>query len=127
MPTSADLERLRRHARRLDSQFGIPFTPWRWGIESVVGLVPGIGDTLGAGLSLWIPYQAWRMGARRGTLARMLGNVGVDALVGTVPLFGDLFDIAFKANERNVRLFERDVEAPGGPAARIPESSEVGV
>ncbi len=103
-----DVERLRRHARRLDAAYGIPWTPWRWGLDSIVGLIPGIGDALGAGMALWVPYQAWKMGASKPALGRMVANIGIDALVGAVPVLGDVFDIWFRASERNLAVFERD-------------------
>lgn len=114
MPDRHDAERLRRHARWLDSQYGIPFTPWRWGLESIIGLVPGVGDTVGAVLSLWIPFEAWKLGARPGLVLRMLLNVAIDAVIGSIPVLGDVFDVMFRANERNVALFERAVGAAGG-------------
>lgn len=78
----------------------------------MIGLVPGIGDGAGALLSLYVLVQAARLGVDRATLLRMAGNVALEALVGVVPLAGDLFDAAFKANLRNVRLLRGHLDAP---------------
>ncbi len=78
----------------------------------MIGLVPGIGDGAGALLSLYVLVQAARLGVDRATLLRMAGNVALEALVGVVPLAGDLFDAAFKANLRNVRLLRDHLYAP---------------
>jgi hypothetical protein len=80
----------------------------------LLGLVPGAGDALGAGVALWIVLQAARLGAPATTLLRMLANVAIDALIGAVPVAGDVFDFAWKANLRNVDLLERHVADPTG-------------
>lgn len=108
------LERLRRLGYLLDNSIPIPGTRFRIGLESVVGLVPGIGDLVGGGFSAWIILQAARLGAPPSLLARMGWNLLVDLAVGAVPLLGDLFDAGFKANLRNLALLERHV---AGPAA----------
>jgi hypothetical protein len=74
--------------------------------------VPGLGDLLGAAASVYILLEAARAGAPASVLLRMSINVGIDTLVGSLPVFGDLFDFAWKSNARNVRLFARHVEAP---------------
>lgn len=101
------VERLKRLAKALDWKFRVPGTRWRFGLDPVIGLVPGVGDSLGAVLSLWIVVEARRLGVPNTTVARMLANVGVDFVVGSVPLLGDLFDAGFKANMKNVDLLER--------------------
>lgn len=106
------LERLRTLARLLDSAFQIPGTRYRFGIDALVGLVPGIGDAIGAVFSLFIVFQAARLGASRATLARMMGNVALDTIVGEVPLLGDLFDAGWKANTRNLGLLENHLQQP---------------
>lgn len=98
----------------MDSAVAVPGTRWRVGLDAVVGLIPGVGDSAGLLLSAWVVLEAWRLGVSRGTLLRMAANVAVDAVVGTVPVLGDLFDAGFKANQRNVRLLERELEAAGG-------------
>jgi hypothetical protein len=111
-----DLSGVRRLARVLDAQFRVPGTDWRFGIDALIGLVPGIGDVIGVVLSAYIIVVAARQGVSKATLVRMMINVGIEALVGAVPIFGDIFDAAFKANLRNVALLEREVEA-GRPLA----------
>jgi hypothetical protein len=106
------LERLRRLGYLLDNAIPIPGTPFRIGWETIVGLVPGIGDLVGGGFSAWIILQAARIGAPPSLLARMGWNLLVDVVVGAVPLLGDLFDAGFKANLRNLALLERHVQGP---------------
>lgn len=106
------LERLRRLGYLLDNSIPIPGTGYRIGLETVVGLVPGLGDLVGGGFSAWIILQAARLGAPPSLLARMGWNLLVDTAVGAVPLLGDLFDAGFKANLRNLALLERHVQGP---------------
>ena len=101
------IERLQRLARLLDSQFEVPGTGIRVGLDGLLGLIPGIGDTAAALLSLYIVVEGHRMGLPKHVLARMLGNVATDYVVGSIPLLGDIFDIAFKANRRNLDLMMR--------------------
>ena len=90
-------------ANLMDDAFRIPGTPLRFGWDSVLGLFPGLGDVLTSALSLLIVHHAWQTGASKFTLARMLGNVGVDFVVGAIPFLGDLFDFVWKANRKNAR------------------------
>jgi hypothetical protein len=106
------LDRLHRVGWLLDSSLPIPGTRYRLGIDQVIGLVPGIGDLIGGVLSLYIIIEASRMGVPRGLLARMGWNVAIDTLVGEVPILGDLFDIAFKANIRNLALLDGYLQRP---------------
>jgi hypothetical protein len=106
------LERLRRLARLLDNAVQLPGTRFRFGLDPIIGLVPGIGDVIGAIFSTFIIFQAARMGASRPTLVRMLFNVGVDTLVGEIPLLGDLFDFGWKSNTRNIALLEQHLQRP---------------
>lgn len=114
-PERRELQRLGAFARLLDSSFEIPGTRFRIGIDPLIGLVPGIGDVAGAGLSLYLIARAWRLGVPRGVRARMLGNVALEALVGTVPLLGDAFDAWFKCNLRNLRLLETALRRRASP------------
>jgi hypothetical protein len=98
------VERLRRLAYLLDDRFSIPGTRYRIGLDGLVGLVPGIGDAVTTVLALYIVLEARRLGVPVAKLARMGLNVGVDAVLGAVPLVGDLFDVAWKANRRNLAL-----------------------
>jgi Domain of unknown function (DUF4112) len=102
-----DYERYQRLARLFDSEFRVPGTSLRFGIDPLLGLVPGLGDLAGTGFALYGLWLARRMGAPRRLQLRMLANVAIDALAGSVPLVGDLFDVAFKAHVRNARLFDR--------------------
>jgi hypothetical protein len=101
------LRRLDRLARLLDEELSIPGTRWRAGIDSLIGLIPGIGDVATGGLALYILLQARRLRLPRHLQARMLANIGVDVLVGSIPIAGDVFDVAFKANRRNLDLLRR--------------------
>ena len=99
-------------SRVLDSWFRIPGTSIRFGLDGIIGLVPGIGDILAGLASCIIIVAAWARGAPYVTIARMLVNLALDVIIGTVPLFGDLFDIAWKANRRNYALLTRHLEHP---------------
>jgi hypothetical protein len=96
----------------LDEAFRIPGTQIRFGIDGIVGLVPGVGDVLAGLLSLVIPIAAWIRGVPYVALVRMGANVGIGVLVGSIPLLGDVFDIAWKANRRNYRLLQRHLQQP---------------
>jgi len=105
-----DLERLKRlrriqaMARVMDTAFRIPGTGISFGADSILGLVPGVGDAGGALVGLLIVNEARRLGVPNATLAKMLGNIGLDTIGGSLPLLGDLFDVYFKSNRRNVQL-----------------------
>ena len=105
-----DVERL---ARLLDDVATIPGTRIRVGLDSLLGLLPAGGDVSGGALSAWILVAAARRGAPPSVIARMGGNVLIDTIAGAVPVLGDLFDVAFRANRRNVDLLRRYVETPG--------------
>lgn len=103
---AARLAKLRRIAWLLDAAFVVPGTKFRFGLDGIVGLAPGIGDTLMGLTSLYIVWEARKLGLPAGKIARMVGNVGVETLAGSVPIVGDLFDAAFKANLRNLAIIE---------------------
>ena len=111
--TDTRLARARVLARALDSAVGIPGTKFRFGLDPILGLVPGLGDLAGAALSGYIVLVGIQLGASRSVVLRMLANVAIDTVVGAVPLVGDLFDAGWKSNNRNVALIERHVAAPG--------------
>lgn len=117
----ARLHRLRRYARWLDASVRIPGTGVRLGFDSIIGLVPGLGDVVGAVLSLWVVVAAWRLGVRGAPLRRMLGNIALEGLVGVVPVAGDVFDVFFRANQRNVKLLERELGPAPRPGATEPD------
>jgi len=96
----------------LDAGIRIPGTNLRFGLDPIIGLIPGAGDAAGAVLAGWILVEAIRLGASRATVIRIAGNVALDAAVGAVPLLGDIFDFVWKANLRNVALLERHLAAP---------------
>lgn len=100
------LRRLRGIAWLLDNSIPLP-GGYRIGLDAVIGLVPGIGDAIGALLSAYILNEARSLGAPRSVLMRMAGNVLTETVIGAIPFAGDLFDAAFKANMRNLALLER--------------------
>jgi hypothetical protein len=108
------LPQLRRFAFWLDAGIAVPGTSIRVGLDPLLGLVPGLGDAAGALLAAWILVEAIRMGASRATLARIASNIAIDALVGALPVLGDVFDIVWKANLKNVALLERHAIDPAG-------------
>ena len=101
-------------ARLMDDQFIIPGTSIRFGLDSILGLFPGLGDAITSAISLLIVHHARKTGASPVVLARMLANIGVDVLLGAVPLVGDAFDLAWKANRKNARLLEQHLRASAG-------------
>jgi len=103
---------LRRLEILLDEAFRIPFTRFRFGIDGIIGLVPGLGDVIAGILSLIIPIAAWTRGVPYVALARMAVNVGIGVLVGSIPLIGDAFDMAWKPNRRNYQLMQRHIGQP---------------
>ena len=100
------LRKAQRLAHLLDNAFRIPGTRWRIGWDSLIGLVPGVGDAVTGAVALWIVLEARRLGAPRVLQTRMLWNLLLDVAGGTVPLIGDIFDAGFKANLKNVALLE---------------------
>jgi hypothetical protein len=96
--------RLDTLATLLDTAFILPGTNVRFGFDALIGLVPGIGDAITTAISLYIVHEARQLGAPAHLILRMLANVAVDGFVGAVPLFGDAFDVLWRANRRNVRL-----------------------
>lgn len=96
----------------LDEAIRIPGTNIRIGLDALLGLLPGGGDVAGGLFSGLIILQAARVGAPTAVLGRMLANVAIDVVVGTIPLLGDLFDVAWRSNSRNVRLLDAWRERP---------------
>jgi hypothetical protein len=99
--------RLEAIGNLLDMAFIVPGTNVRYGIDGLIGLVPVIGDIITTAIALWVVREARALGAPRHLVARMLANVAIDGAVGAVPLVGDAFDVAFKANVRNIRMLRK--------------------
>ena len=118
----ADLARLRRLAVSMDSAFKLPIVNVRMGWDSILGFVPVVGDTLALLPSAYILKESHRMGAPKGVLARMAVNTGIDYVIGTIPLVGDLFDIGWKSKLRNVDLLEKHLRRE---AAKAPPTGAV--
>jgi hypothetical protein len=98
------IARLERMAHVFDSSVRVPLIGSRVGLDGLVGLIPGIGDAAGGAMSAWMIAEAARGGARKRVLAKMTLNAAIDSVLGVIPVLGDLFDFAFKANGRNARL-----------------------
>lgn len=110
------LQRVERVARRWDASWRVPYTNFRFGWDALVGLVPGVGDLAGLAVSLWIVREASQLGAPTGLKASMLATVVAEALLGAVPVFGDMLDAVWKANQRNARRLRRHLERRGAVA-----------
>jgi hypothetical protein len=106
-PDPRGLEALRRWARIFDSAFRIPGTQITFGIDPILGLVPGLGDVASPVFSLFFIWHGLRLGVPKVVLARMVLNVLIDTGVGVIPILGDLFDFGWKANAWNLALLER--------------------
>lgn len=106
----ARIERLDRLSRQLDSRFVVPGTGFRVGWDSILGLIPGVGDVVTAIPGGVMIYEGVRMGARRRALVRMGANTGIDMLVGGIPVVGDVFDAAFKSHRKNIAILKEELE-----------------
>jgi hypothetical protein len=106
-------QRLARLADLLDNAIPIPGTRWRIGLDPLLGLIPGLGDALGAAASAWILIEAARFGVSPAVLFRMLYNILIDTALGSVPGAGDLFDFVWKSDSKNLALLRRHLELPG--------------
>jgi hypothetical protein len=102
-----EVARLDKLADLMDSRFSVLGV--RFGLDSILGLIPGVGDAAALGISGYLIAEAARAGASKSTLAKMAVNSGVDAVLGSVPVIGDAFDLVFKANRRNVALVRREM------------------
>jgi len=112
VPDESTVARSRAIAHWLDDAFRVPGTRLRFGLDPLIGLIPGLGDIVGGLLSTYIVIEALRTKAPRALLLRMLGNLGVDMLLAAVPIAGDLFDAGWKANSRNLSLLRQHIEHP---------------
>ncbi len=105
-PKLASIQRLRKLSRVLDNAIAIPGTSFRIGLDPILGLIPGAGDFIGTALSAYIVIEAARLGIPRAALGKMVSNILLESLVGTIPVLGDWFDFAWKANTKNMELLE---------------------
>lgn len=112
------LEQLRSVTLLFDQAFQIPGTRFRFGLDALIGLVPGLGDIAGALVAMYAMNVARKLNAPSVVRMHMLSNIALDALVGIVPLLGDVFDFAFKAQTRNLALLDAWVASPGRTARR---------
>jgi len=110
---SQRLDRLRRVAQIYDAGIHIPGTRFTIGLDPLIGLIPGLGDLIGAGVAIWIAAEAAHLGVSGFVLLRMSLNIAIDTLGGAIPVAGDVFDALWKANLKNVRLLERHLIATG--------------
>ena len=109
----ARLTRLRRLAWLIDGAFRLPGTRFRFGLNSLIGLLPVGGDAVLGLLSLYIIYEAAKLGVPRHKVVRMLANVGIEVVGGSIPVLGDVFDMALKANIRNLAIIENHLRSAG--------------
>jgi hypothetical protein len=106
-------EDLNAIATWLDDRFVIPGTRIRFGLDAIIGWIPGIGDALAAFASIFIVFSAWKRGVARVTLMRMVLNLAIEDALGAIPIVGDMAHIAWKANRRNYNLLVRDPQQHG--------------
>ena len=109
----AVLERLEWIANILDTAIVVPGTNIRFGADALVGMFPGIGDAVTTAVSAYIVYEASKLGLPRSLIWRMVGNIAIDGAVGAIPVAGDMFDVFWRANMRNVRLLRAHLERSG--------------
>ena len=114
---ATEIEKLDRLSTLLDARYRIPGTPIRFGWDTILGLVPGVGDVAAVVPSAYLIYKAGKLGARKRVIFRMGMNTGLDFFVGAVPVVGDIFDLVFKANNRNFDLLTAELgrHAENGP------------
>ena len=116
-----NLNRIRRLSRLMDTAFKIPGTGFRVGLDPIIGLIPGGGDMITTAISAYILILATRFQLPKGILAQMIGNIALEAVLGSVPLLGDIFDAFYKANVRNLTLLENHLRehAPSSNRPRL--------
>ena len=106
----ATLDRIRRFSRLMDTAFRIPGTPFRFGWDPIIGLIPGLGDVIDTAFSAYLIFLAARFGLPKGVLGWMVFNISLEAIVGAIPLIGDAFDAYYKSNIRNLALLEQHLQ-----------------
>jgi hypothetical protein len=107
------VKRLESIAAVMDTAFVVPGTGIRFGFDGLVGLVPGVGDVVTTALSLYLVHEAWQLGAPKHLIGRMLANVALDSAIGAVPVAGDVFDVLWRANKRNMRMLREWLDREG--------------
>jgi hypothetical protein len=107
------LARLEALAKFMDGAFVVPGTNTRVGLDAIIGIIPGIGDAISGLISSYLIWEARKLGVSRWTLARMAGNTLLDTTIGAIPLAGDVFDVMFRANMKNMSLLRRHLEGKG--------------
>jgi hypothetical protein len=114
LPLGRDPASVRRRLEALEVAlerlFVVPGIRRNIGLDSIVGLIPVVGDVITAGLGAYLVWEARNLGLSKLQLTRMAGNVGLDAAIGAIPLVGDLFDFAFRSNSRNIRILKRHLD-----------------
>ena len=121
----ARLAKLERMAEALDSKFRLPVLGVPVGWDSILGVIPGLGDLVTVGPGAWMILEGHRMGARKRILGRMALNTTIDTALGSIPLLGDAFDLFFKSHRRNVSLLRREIKDQPALEARVPASKQV--
>jgi hypothetical protein len=106
------IDHLRMLSHLLDRAFRVPGTNWRFGLDSIIGLIPGLGDVLGSMVGVYTLWMARQLGAPASVQMRMVMNLAVDGVIGLVPFAGDLFDFVFKAHSRNHALLSQWLQTP---------------
>lgn len=107
-----DDENLDLLSHLLDDFIKVPGTPVRFGLDGIVGVIPGIGDLIGGIASCIIIIAAWVRGVSYATVVRMVANVVIEVSIGSIPILGDMFDIAWRANRRNYALLSGSLYEP---------------
>lgn len=125
-PAPDALHRAERVAKVLDEAFRIPGTGIKLGLDSIIGLIPVVGDVAGVALGSWFIYEAHRLGAPVALKWKMARNVAIDAIAGLVPVLGDIVDVAYRSNRRNLELL-RGHFRPASPAMRISSRLQLAV
>lgn len=117
------LERLERMANTLDTKFRLPVFGIPVGWDSILGLIPGLGDLVTVGPGAWMIVEGHRLGARKRVLGRMAVNTGIDTVLGGIPVIGDAFDLFFKSHRRNIALLRRELRGSDVVSTRDEELS----
>lgn len=120
-----ELTRLRKTAANMDALFRIPGTKITVGLDSILGLIPVVGDAAALGPSLWIIWRAKQLGATPGALAYMLLNTLIDFVIGSIPIVGDIFDMIYNANIRNVAALEINLDKKAARARMVRTAQKI--